>query len=52
VNGRFARRIDSYLSVLDAQRSHIAAQQGLVPLRLTKLASRVRLYEVLGGGAE
>ena len=28
----------------------IAAQQGLVSLRLAKLANQVRLYAVLGGG--
>jgi multidrug efflux system outer membrane protein len=38
------------LGVLDAQRSLYAAQQGLVALRLTKLANQARLYAVLGGG--
>lgn len=47
---RYTDGIDSYLGVLDAQRSHFAAQQGLVTLRLAKLANRVRLYAVLGGG--
>ncbi len=47
---RFTKGIDSYLSVLDAQRAHFAAQQGLISLRLTKMASQVRLYAVLGGG--
>ena len=49
---RYIMGIDSYLGVLDAQRSHFAAQQGLVSLRLAKLANQVRLYAVLGGGAE
>jgi len=48
---RYSKGIDSYLGVLDAQRSYFAAQQGLISLRLAKLASRVRLYTVLGGGA-
>jgi multidrug efflux system outer membrane protein len=48
---RYERGIDSYLSVLDAQRSLYAAQQGLIALRLAKLANRVRLYAVLGGVA-
>jgi outer membrane protein, multidrug efflux system len=48
---RYDKGIDSYLSVLDAQRSLYAAQQGLVSLRLAKLANQVRLYAVLGGGA-
>ena len=47
---RYTEGIDSYLGVLDAQRSHFTAQQGLVTLRLAKLANRVRLYAVLGGG--
>lgn len=47
---RYDTGIDSYLSVLDAQRSLYAAQQGLVVLHLAKLASEVRLYAVLGGG--
>ena len=49
---RYTKGIDSYLGVLDAQRSHFAAQQGLVALRLAKLANQVRLYAVLGGGGE
>ncbi len=47
---RYEKGLDSYLSVLDAQRSLFAAQQGLNLLRLAQLASRVRLYTVLGGG--
>lgn len=49
---RYTKGIDSYLGVLDAQRSLYAAQQGLISLRLTKLANQVRLYAVLGGGGE
>ncbi|HUV06567.1 MAG TPA: efflux transporter outer membrane subunit, partial [Spirochaetia bacterium] len=51
-NARYTKGIDSYLSVLDAQRSLYGAQQGLVALRLAKLANQVRLYAVLGGGSE
>ena len=51
-NSRYTKGIDSYLGVLDAQRSLFAAQQELVFLRLAKLASQVRLYAVLGGGWE
>ena len=47
---RYMHGIDSYLSVLDAQRSFFAAQMGLVSLRLAKLANQVKLYAVLGGG--
>jgi len=51
-NQRYTKGIDSYLGVLDAQRSLYAAQQGLISLRLAKLANQVRLYAVLGGGSE
>ncbi|MDO9529672.1 MAG: efflux transporter outer membrane subunit [Syntrophales bacterium] len=49
-NKRYTKGIDSYLGVLDAQRSLYAAQQGLISLRLAKLANQVMLYAVLGGG--
>lgn len=49
---RYIKGIDSYLGVLDAQRSLFQAQQGLVSLRLAKLANQVRLYAVLGGGSD
>ena len=51
-NARYTKGIDSYLGVLDAQRSFYAAQQGLVLLRLAKFANQVMLYAVLGGGNE
>jgi multidrug efflux system outer membrane protein len=47
---RFDKGIDSYLGVLDAQRTLFAAQQALVVFRLQALASQVRLYAALGGG--
>jgi len=49
-NSLFDKGLDSYLGVLDAQRSLFAAQQALVFLRLQKLANDVQLYAVLGGG--
>ena len=48
---RYDTGIDSYLSVLDAQRSLYANELGLVSLRLAKLANQVTLYAVLGGGS-
>jgi len=51
-NKRYTLGIDSYLGVLDAQRSLYGQQQVLIALRLTRLASQVRLYAVLGGGVE
>jgi len=49
---RYTNGIDSYLGVLDAQRSLYAAKRGLIVLRLAKLANEVRIYAVLGGGHE
>ena len=49
---RYTKGIDNYLGVLVAQRSLFAAQQGLVALNLAKRANQVRLYAVLGGGAQ
>jgi multidrug efflux system outer membrane protein len=49
---RYEKGIDSYLSVLDAQRSLYVAQEVLVGLRLAKSANQVRLYAVLGGGGD
>ena len=49
-NARYTKGIDSFLGVLDAQRSLYAAQQGLIAVRLTRFANQVRLYAVLGGG--
>lgn len=43
---------DSYLLVLDAQRSHYAAQQVLIATRLQELSNLVSLYEALGGGQD
>lgn len=51
-NARYSKGIDNFLNVLDAQRSLYAAQQGLIAARLGDLASKVRLYAVLGGGAD
>lgn len=47
---RYEKGIDSYLAVLDAQRSLYAAQQGLVSVQFAKVANQARLYAVLGGG--
>jgi len=49
---RYERGIDSYLAVLDAQRSHHAAQQQWIALRRLKLANDARLYAALGGGLD
>ncbi|MBI5445032.1 MAG: efflux transporter outer membrane subunit, partial [Deltaproteobacteria bacterium] len=47
---RYRNGIESYLAVLDAQRSLYAAQQNLIAVRLARVADLVTLYRVLGGG--
>uniref|UniRef100_UPI000D368BF6 AdeC/AdeK/OprM family multidrug efflux complex outer membrane factor n=1 Tax=unclassified Variovorax TaxID=663243 RepID=UPI000D368BF6 len=47
---RFQRGVDSYLSVLDAQRSLYTAQQNLIGTRLSRLSNLVTFYKTLGGG--
>ncbi|MFA5275564.1 MAG: efflux transporter outer membrane subunit, partial [Candidatus Omnitrophota bacterium] len=49
---RYATGIDSYLSVLDAQRSLYSAQQALIYIQLSKLVNEVKTYAALGGGAQ
>jgi outer membrane protein, multidrug efflux system len=49
---RYQKGIDSYLGVLDAQRTLYSAKQGLISLRLARIANQVKLYAVLGGGGE
>ncbi|PKF35379.1 AdeC/AdeK/OprM family multidrug efflux complex outer membrane factor [Acinetobacter proteolyticus] len=47
---RFRAGIDSYLTVLDAQRSAYGAQQALLILEQSKLNNQIELYKALGGG--
>lgn len=47
---RFDRGVDSYLDVLDAQRSWYSARQNLIGTRLSRLTNGVTLYKTLGGG--
>ena len=47
---RYRAGSDSYLTVLDAQRSYYGAQQGLIATRLAQQNNRVTLYKALGGG--
>lgn len=47
---RYERGVDSYLDVLDSQRSLYTAQQGLIDARLQQLTNTVTLYKALGGG--
>jgi len=48
---RYGKGVDSYLNVLDSQRSLYGAQQNLIGVRLARLTNLVTLYKVLGGGA-
>ena len=48
---RYNRGVDSYLTLLDAQRTLYAAQQTLISAQLTEAANRVELYRAVGGGA-
>ena len=48
---RYEKGVDSYLEVLDSQRSLYSAQQNLISVRLARLTNLVTLYKVLGGGA-
>ena len=47
---RYDMGVDSYLQVLDSQRSLYSAQQNLIGTRLLRLTNLVTLYKVLGGG--
>lgn len=49
-DARFKNGVDSYLVVLDAQRTLYTAEQTLVTLQLSDAASQLTLYKVLGGG--
>ncbi len=49
-DARFKNGVDSYLVVLDAQRTLYTAEQSLVTLQLSDAASQLTLYKVLGGG--
>jgi len=48
---RYDRGVDSYLALLDAQRTLYAARQSLLAAQLARAANRVELYRALGGGA-
>jgi outer membrane protein, multidrug efflux system len=47
---RYEKGVDSYLTVLDSQRSLYGAQQNLISTRLARLVNQVTLYKVFGGG--
>jgi outer membrane protein, multidrug efflux system len=47
---RYRTGVDSYLTVLDAQRSLYGAQQQQINSRSLQLAAEISLYKALGGG--
>lgn len=47
---RYRTGVDSYLSLLDAQRQLFSIRQQLIGDRLAQLTSEVELYKALGGG--
>lgn len=49
-DARFKNGVDSYLVVLDAQRTLYTAEQSLITLQLNDAASQLTLYKVVGGG--
>lgn len=49
-DARYRQGIDSYLNVLDAQRSLYEAQQNEILVAQQRLSNLVTLYKVLGGG--
>ncbi len=50
-DARFQKGVDSYLVVLDSQRTLYAAQHNLINLKLAQATNLVTLYKALGGGA-
>ncbi|MDB5417851.1 MAG: efflux transporter outer rane subunit [Phenylobacterium sp.] len=48
---RYDRGVDSYLALLDAQRTLYAARRTLLAAQLAEAVNRVTLYRALGGGA-
>jgi multidrug efflux system outer membrane protein len=47
---RYEKGIDTYLNVLDAQRSLYTGQKSLIGIQQSRLSNLVTLYKVLGGG--
>lgn len=51
-DARFKAGIDSFLTVLDAQRSSYSAEQGLLLLQQADLNNQIEVYKTLGGGVK
>ncbi|HYE47781.1 MAG TPA: efflux transporter outer membrane subunit [Caulobacter sp.] len=48
---RYEQGVDSYLVLLDAQRTRYSAEQALISIKLTQAGNLATLYKALGGGA-
>ena len=51
-DARYTRGVDSYLSLLDAQRTFYAARQSLLATQLVEALNSVELYRAVGGGTK
>ena len=51
-DARYKSGIDSFLSVLDAQRELYTYQQNAIQIERLRLSNLVNLYKVLGGGSQ
>ena len=49
---RYNKGVDSFLQVLDAQRTWYSAKQQLITGQQALLASQINLYKAVGGGWE
>lgn len=49
---RYNNGVDSYLEMLDSQRSDFSAQQSLINAQLNRVSSLITLYKVMGGGSQ
>jgi multidrug efflux system outer membrane protein len=47
---RYEEGVDSFLTLLDAQRSLYSSKQSYLSMKLAQLENQVNLYKVLGGG--
>jgi multidrug efflux system outer membrane protein len=52
VQARYDRGVDSYLALLDAQRTFYAARQTLIAAQLADALNRIDMYKAIGGGAD
>lgn len=49
-DSRYREGVDTYLNMLEGQRTLYSAQQGLITLEQTRLDNLITLYNALGGG--